>query len=740
MSATLFPADLGALAVQLALVAALIDAGRRTADALFPGSTARGPGGGSGPGGGPPLDPIDGGAERLLLAAVIALALAVVVVQGLGFAAALHPVPVVAAIAVVWLAAWACTRGEPAASEIPAEPPMARSAARPTCLAVGALVGGALATRALLLAPVEWDGLTYHLFYAARYLQERRIMPVELGQPHDKLSLFPGNGELVHALLMAVVSSDLLVALGMVLCWLLFGLSLYCLGRRSGLPPAFAAASGLLGATLPALASQAASSYVEPLLNFALIALLVVVHRALTEPERLLPASVVGGLAAGLAAGTKYVALPVVAIAFLALGAPLLRPGSRRRTVQALGLFAGGALLVGGGWYLRNAWATGNPLFPAPFLGLPHLERPGLLWEANLLTRWQDLAARDLLGDALFGLPLGKSSSASLGWATLLALPVASVAFVLILRDAARRWRAGFTGLAETVAALLVPTVAIAMVVTYLHVPFWGNDGWFRSGVRFAVPAAALAFLLAAAALSRLRWSPLAETWMGGIAAAVALGQAAQAGVFAALPSLARGLLVVAPPLALALLVARRPGRRGAARATRRVLAGALVLVGCFLAWIFREAVRERLWTAPEFVGGDFARAAFAAERAAPGPATTAWATASHSEFLYLFTGRRLERRVITVPLHAGPRAAWAYRDGNPRRGADRAFWLQALAEARPDLLVVSRWQSYGGQWPIEDVWAGEAGLERVVDQPEFHVYRLQQAGASLPSPAGVPR
>jgi len=728
MSATLAPADVGVLALQLALVGAVIDAARRLAGALFPGRSVENPQGTRA-----------GRTERLLFAAVLALAFAVAIAQGLGFAAALLPLPIAAAIALLWLVVRLLTRGEPGPSGPPAGPKVLRSVARLACLVVGALVGGALAARALLRVPTEWDGLTYHLFYAAHYLQEARIVPVELGQPHDMVSLFPGNGELVHALLMAIVRSDLLVALGMVTCWALFGLALAGLARRLGLAPVPAAATGLLGATLPALARSAASSYVEPLLNFALVALLLAVHRALTEPAWLRAAAALGGLAAGLAVGTKYVALPVVIVAFLALASSLALSGPRRRAAQALGLFVGGVFLIGGAWYLRNWLATGNPLFPAPFLGLPHLERPGIVWEgSHLLARWRDLAARDLLGDALFGLPPGRQASTALGFATLLALPFAALTLALTLRDAVRRWRDGSREIPATVAALLVPAAWVAMVVTYLHLPFWENDGWFRSGVRFAVPAAALAIMLALSALERLRLPPPVPGWIGVLAAAVALGQAAQAGVFAALPGLARGLLLLTPPLALALLLARWRVRARAPRAVLRAAAFALAVVVFLLAWILREAKRERLWTAPDFVGGDFARAALATGRAVPGPATIAWATSSHSEFLYVFLGRRLERRVITLPLHAGPRAAWAYRDGNPRRGADRAYWLSALAEARPDVLVVSRWQAFEARWPLEDGWAREEGFERVVDHPEFRAYRIPAARVWEPTSSGT--
>ena len=104
----------------------------------------------------------------------------------------------------------------------------------------------------------------------------------------------------------------------------------------------------------------------------------------------LLPA----GLAAGMMLGTKGTGpLLLLLLLFLLPGSAVRRiwwrgrnPGARNRSagkpVLNLGAFLGPAVLLGGYWYLRNWWLTGNPAYPfsldLPLLpGLPGFFRTG---------------------------------------------------------------------------------------------------------------------------------------------------------------------------------------------------------------------------------------------------------------------------------------------------------------------------------------------------------------------------
>lgn len=697
--------DLARLAVQVGLLAAAADAGRLLVRRGWPALA---------------------GAERTVAIAVVALLIPTLSVELAGFAGRLSAVGLGAGTAALWLAArLAPSRGlRPAAAE-PADP------WQWVPLLAGTLVYAPVAVRSLLSVPTDWDGLSYHLLYPTRWLQEGRIAPSELGAPHDQATLYPAAGEALHAFAMAVVRSDLLVAPLMVLAAGLFGVAVAALARAAGAARPAAAAAGALAATLPPLASRAASSYVEPLLDLALVAALLFARRAIEAPADAARYGALAGLAAGLAAGTKYVGLPLAAA--LALALPLLLAAARRgarRAAVAAGSFFAAAAVAGGAWYVRNAVLTGNPFFPVPVLGLPHLARPGLDWEAgSLWTRARELTFSGL-GDLLFALPPASAPAMALGPVALIALLLAPFAAARLVARARGR---------AAIAATSVPPLGLAVLAaTYLGLPWWDNPGLLRSLVRFAVPAAAIAFAVVAAALDDGR--PARALALLGAAGVLLHGH--HAGVAAAAAPLARGLPVIALPLLLAAGLAPFALRGGGRARLAGPLAAAAAVFGLFLAWVFREADRPRRLLDPDLPAAPFAAAALAGERARPGPATLVWASSGHHEFLALFTGRRLERRLVGVRRH--PAELPGFRrppDAGTIVPVDPDFWRGELARAGADLLVVSRWGAAGGLWPIEERWATAAGWPRLVDQPDFRIYGVTAApGSSTPGSTGGPQ
>ena len=108
-------------------------------------------------------------------------------------------------------------------------------------------------------------------------------------------------------------------------------------------------------------------------------------------------------VAAGLAVGTKTTALPLTAV--LVAAALLLHRRELRRPAVATGLAAGA--LVGLGWYLRNLFEHGSPLWPFAggeahpplFEALDHslLERPRATLRGRLGVYFDDLGGAVLL-------------------------------------------------------------------------------------------------------------------------------------------------------------------------------------------------------------------------------------------------------------------------------------------------------------------------------------------------------
>jgi hypothetical protein len=253
--------------------------------------------------------------------------------------------------------------------------------------------------------------------------------------------------------------------------------------------------------------------------------------------------------------------------------------------------------------------------------------------------------------------------------------------------------------------------------------------------VRFAVPAAAIAGALAASLATGRRAARVAAlVGAGGV-----LLHGALAGVAEPVASLLPGLELVAVPATAAVLlavVARRRG--GAVRVVAAGFAAVAVLVALFAAWAYREAAREARWLDPRLPFQPHAEAALAIERARPGAATLAWAGSGHHEFLALFAGRRLERRVIGVARHPDEREG--FRRAADEHGivrVDQGFWSDEIRRRGVDLLVASRWGAALGRWPIEERWAESAGWPRLVDLPDFRVYEIRPASPAQGSRGG---
>jgi len=185
-------AELVALALQLLALAAVVDAARRLVARLLPDLV---------------------GGERATAVGVVAVVLPVVLVQGLGFPGVLGAPALALGAAAIWLVAARGARPAPDGRPAPTTP---REIWALVPLAAAVAVYAPIALRAALSVPTDWDGLSYHLLYPIRWLQEARIVPSEFGPPHDQATLYPGNGEALHAFAMAFVRSDLLVAPGMV--------------------------------------------------------------------------------------------------------------------------------------------------------------------------------------------------------------------------------------------------------------------------------------------------------------------------------------------------------------------------------------------------------------------------------------------------------------------------------------------------------------------------------------------
>ncbi|HKY84098.1 MAG TPA: hypothetical protein VJ160_04640 [Anaerolineales bacterium] len=216
-------------------------------------------------------------------------------------------------------------------------------------LAVAALLGMALIEAAA--PPVHFDALVYHLDLPQRFLAAH-----SLSTPTDNLYWgLPLTGEMLYTLAMALGRPQTATVLGFAAA-LLTGAGVFVLAAEFGRLAGWAALLALFAA--PSLAASSGWGYVDwwaALYGFALIAIVIRVDAS--SPSR---QAILAGAMAGFAGGVKYTAAIALPAGFMAIciAAP------NRRGLRLGLLFLATGLLVLSPWLLKNAVATGAPLYP----------------------------------------------------------------------------------------------------------------------------------------------------------------------------------------------------------------------------------------------------------------------------------------------------------------------------------------------------------------------------------------
>lgn len=337
-----------------ALMAALWDVGRRIAGGLVPDFP---------------------GLSGAVAAFTVAFAVATTLALGLGICGGLQPRFYLLLLAVVYLACRAIRPPERVA------PPPEKEAAprdRQDKLEAVLLLAAAMALGVVTLATIRelrfappglfgYDDLTYHLTAVAVWQKwgDLRMMKLAVGDPSSPF--YPILSELGSWVALAPFGDSDVAARWSQLPFALFSaLALAAVARRLGLCRRSAALAALLYLAIPhVLPELALSAGNDHTAGFLTLAALDAVLAMARDPRR--GHAAYAGLALGLLAGTKYLTLFYCATLAGVLIVGLL---ARRRPIRSVaGLVAGVvgvALLAGGYAYLRNAWTTGNPVFPAP--------------------------------------------------------------------------------------------------------------------------------------------------------------------------------------------------------------------------------------------------------------------------------------------------------------------------------------------------------------------------------------
>ncbi|GEM_PF-4476611 len=222
------------------------------------------------------------------------------------------------------------------------------------------LLVGANLVRAMVIPPLAWDSLTYHLVRAALWIRDAGISDYNApGSWQDYQSLMP-LGDALSAGVMILPASDALVPLLWFGVWCFLGLTVYAAARGLGA----GRAGAWLGATavlfVPSVGGGMLVAYVDNLVGALAVATFALL---LSEegPEQVAP-TVLAMVGVGAALAVKKTALPFVGAGVAALAVRVIRNPEHR----ARRLFLGSVgFLILAGPPMAYFWIVeGSPLHP----------------------------------------------------------------------------------------------------------------------------------------------------------------------------------------------------------------------------------------------------------------------------------------------------------------------------------------------------------------------------------------
>jgi hypothetical protein len=315
-----------------------------------------------------------------------------------------------------------------------------------------------------------FDSVWYHLPWAASFAQTGQITSLRFTDVEYLTAFYPATAEMFHGAGIVLLSRDTLsptfnlVWLGLVL------LAAYCVGRPRGLGWLAMTGAAVACAVPMFVFSQAGSAANDIVGSFFVLAAAALFSGA---DEDAAFALVLGGIAAGLAIGTKLsMVIPALA---LTGGVVVLQ---RRRSWLWLGPLAVAASF----WYVRNLIAVGNPF---PFVGLPGLATPA----APLQAHTGFSVAHYLFNGHAWSASFQPGFASGLGgwWWAILALALLGPVLALLPGSDARLRVLALVALASIVGYLITPETAAGPA---------GHPLGFAFNLRYGAPALILSVTL----------------------------------------------------------------------------------------------------------------------------------------------------------------------------------------------------------------------------------------------------
>lgn len=210
--------------------------------------------------------------------------------------------------------------------------------------------------------PVDRDGLTHHLFVPKLWLQQGMFANL----PDIRFSYYPMSLDLLYTIPLALGNDIAPKYIHYFFALLSASLVFAYLRKRLGMT--YALLGALFFLSIPIILKLSITVYVDlGVIFFSTASLLLLLFWAEHGAKKRY--LLLAGLCCGMAAGVKYNGL--VAIVVLTLLVPLIymqlgpsEEQKNRKAIWAAILFALVTLTVFSPWMIRNAFLTGNPVYP----------------------------------------------------------------------------------------------------------------------------------------------------------------------------------------------------------------------------------------------------------------------------------------------------------------------------------------------------------------------------------------
>jgi len=222
-------------------------------------------------------------------------------------------------------------------------------------------------SRALLMPPLAWDCLTYHLTFASLWIKRGTLILFNAPDQMQGCAHFPINGELFASWLLLPFHNDLLVNTMNFPITLLGGISCYAIARQLGLTRKEASFAPALICFAPVIYSQITTEFLDnAVFTFCSSSVLFTIRYL---RRGYIHDGILALTSAGILLGIKYTGITVAGLIVIATTIKTIS------LVRYSGLLKKSCLILlsllilctlGGRQYIHNSIEAGNPLYPFP--------------------------------------------------------------------------------------------------------------------------------------------------------------------------------------------------------------------------------------------------------------------------------------------------------------------------------------------------------------------------------------